>query len=162
MDTLEKKFDKPVNPVVDAVETHPIGTGVGAVAGAVAAGAAAGSVAGPVGTAVGAVAGAVAGALVGNVAAEKIDHSAHDVYWRDNFYKRPYVESGSHFDDYGPAYRLGLDTVRRHEGKTFDEAESEVSKEWHGARDTSKLEWDKAKHAVRDAWNWVKTDIDHD
>ena len=86
----------------------------------------------------------------------------HDVYWRDKFSERPYVKPGSSFDDYGPAYRYGVEVVRRYEDKSFDEVEAEMREEWLRARGSSKLDWDDAKHPVRDAWEWVKTDIDHD
>jgi hypothetical protein len=85
-------------------------TGVGAsvgVAGGVAGGAAAGAavvgMTGPVGAAVGAAVGAVAGALAGRTA--KADPAEEDAYWRGNYTGRPYVESGSSYDDYAPACR---------------------------------------------------------
>jgi hypothetical protein len=162
MDRNEKRPGDERNPVTNAIGEHPVGTTVGAVAGAAAAGAATGSVAGPVGTAAGAVAGAVAGGVVGKGLAEMVDPDVHDAYWRENYTKRPYVEPGAHFDDYGPAYRYGVATVRRYESKTFDEAEAELREQWMRERGTSRLDWDKAKHPIRDAWNWVKTDIDHD
>ena len=85
-----------------------------------------------------------------------------DAYWRENYATRPYVEPGTPYDDYAPAYRYGVEVVRRHGDKSFDEIESELSEEWPRVRGASKLDWDKAKHSVRDAWEWVKTDIDHD
>ena len=89
----------------------------------------------------------------------KLDHES---YWRGVFSKRPYVQPGASFDDYGPAYRYGVANVRRHEGRSFDEAEAEMRDEWHARRGTSTLDWGAARHAVRDAWEWVKRDIDHD
>jgi hypothetical protein len=91
-----------------------------------------------------------------------VDPAEHDAYWRANYAKRPYVEPGAPYDDYAPAYRYGVETVRRYEDKSFDEAEAELREEWVRARGASKLDWDQAKHPVRDAWDWVKTDIDHD
>ena len=85
-----------------------------------------------------------------------------DAYWRDNFKKRPYVDDAANFDDYAPAYRYGVECVRRHERKSFDDAEAEMREEWMRVRGGSRLDWDKAKHPVRDAWDWVKADIDHD
>ena len=93
---------------------------------------------------------------------EPIDPKAHDAYWSERFSDRPYFKPGSSFDDYGPAYRYGVATVRRYEGKSFDEAEAEMRAEWLRTRGNSKLDWEDAKHPIRDAWEWVKTDIDHD
>ena len=123
------------NKTVDRDKTselgsHPVGTGVGAavggIAGAAATGAVAGSTVGPIGTVVGAVAGAVVGGLAGKGIAGLIDPVAEDNYWRDAYSSRPYVSSGATYDDYGPAYRYGIDSYQRYEGRPFDEVFVEV------------------------------------
>ena len=154
--TLELDKDKTAKPNTTSASnplgTHPVGTGLGAVAGGAAAGALAGTVAGPVGTAIGAVAGAVAGGMAGKGIATMIDPSAEEAYWRENYSSRPYVSHGTPFDEYGPAYRYGVDAYGRHEGRSFEEAEPELGRDWDGARGTSRLTWENAKHATRDAW----------
>ena len=35
-----------------------------------------------------------------------------------------------------------------------------VSREWTGARETSSPDWDRAKHATRDAWNRVSDTVE--
>lgn len=134
---------------------HPVSTGVGATLGGVAAGAVAGTVVGPVGTIVGAAVGAVLGGLAGKGVAEAIDPTREDAYWRDNYSDRSYVERGSSYDDYGPAYGLGVDAFDRYPGRTFNEIEPEMSQQWAAGRGASTLPWDSARHAVRDAWNRV-------
>jgi uncharacterized protein (TIGR02284 family) len=76
-------------------------------------------------------------------------------YWRTNYQHRPYVEPGATFDDYAPAYEYGWEAYTAHAsyGRSFDQAEPELRQRW-GTRN-SKLSWDKAKHAVQDAWNRV-------
>jgi hypothetical protein len=152
--TLELDRDKAVNPNLAAgpLGAHPVGTGLGAVAGGAAAGALAGTVAGPVGTVAGAVAGAVVGGLAGHEIAKSIDPTAEEAYWRQNYTTRPYVTSGATFDEYGPAYRYGVDTYGRYKGRTFEQAEPELMRDWDGAKGTSKLTWENAKHAARDSW----------
>jgi len=135
--------------------SHPVSTALGAAAGGFGAGALAGTVAGPVGTVVGAVAGAVVGGLAGNSIAEGIDPNAEVGYWRTNYAHRPYVAGGASFDDYGPAYRYGVDSFGKYTGRTFDQAESEMASKWAGAKGTSKLTWDHAKEASRDSWQRV-------
>lgn len=142
-------------PVSGAIGAHPVGTGLGAVAGGLAAGAAVGTVAGPIGTMVGAVVGAVVGGLAGSGVAEMIDPAVEEAYWRDNYGNRPYVASGAVFDDYGPAYRYGLDAYGKHEGSSFDDAEPALRDDWASARGASRLEWDDAKHATRDSWQRI-------
>lgn len=139
---------------------HPVATGVGAavggvaggVAGGAAAGAAMGGMTGPVGAAVGAVVGAVAGALAGKGMAHAVDPAAEETYWRGNYTGRPYVETGSTYDDYGPAYRYGVDAYSRHAGRSFDEVDAELGHGWAGARGASTLDWERARPASRAAW----------
>lgn len=144
-----------LDPISGAPGAHPVGTGLGAIAGGAAAGAAVGTVAGPIGTLVGAAVGVVAGGLAGKGVAEAIDPTREDAYWRDNYSDRPYVEQGSSYDDYGPAYGFGVDAVSRYPGRTFDEAEPEMSRQWTGSGGKSRLPWDNARNAARDAWNRV-------
>jgi hypothetical protein len=152
----------------DKADSHPVGTGVGAVAGGAAgavaggaaAGAAVGGLTGPAGAAIGAAVGAVAGALAGRGVAKAIDPVAEDRYWRDNYATRPYIDRGASYDDYGPAYRYGVDAYGRHSGRTFDELESDLGRDWHTARGTSRLEWERAKHASRDAWQRVSDTVE--
>ena len=96
-----------LDPITDAPGAHPLGTGLGAAAGGALAGAAAGMVAGPVGAVAGAVVGAVAGGLGGKAAAEAINPTAEEAYWRDQYTKEPYYQAGRSYEDYAPAYRLG-------------------------------------------------------
>ena len=57
------------------------------------------------------------------------------------------------FDTYRPAYRYGVDSYIHHRGeRTFDEIEPNLSDEWTSRRGTSKLDWNAARPAVRDAY----------
>lgn len=152
---LHRDLDRDANrdPLSGAPGSHPVGTGVGAAAGGMAAGAAIGTVAGPVGTALGAAAGAVLGGLAGKAVAEKIDPTAEDAYWRRFYSSRPYVPGEATYEDYGPAYRYGLGTYDAYAGSTFDVAEPELAAGWDHVRGSSRLEWDNARHAVRDSWS---------
>ncbi|HWI82403.1 hypothetical protein [Ramlibacter sp.] len=147
---------------------HPAAKGVGAVVGGVAggvtggaaAGAAVGGMTGPVGAVVGAAVGAVAGAMAGKGIAKAVDPAVEDAYWRDNYASRPYVTSGANYDDYGPAYRYGVDSYSKYPNRSFDEVEPELSRDWGTARGTSSLEWERAKQASRDAWHRVSNTVE--
>jgi hypothetical protein len=104
------------------------------------------------GTVVGAVAGAVAGGVAGKAIAKSIDPTAEEAYWRESYSSRPYVPKGSTYDEYGPAYRYGVDAYGRYEGRSFEQAEPELMHDWGRAKGTSKLTWDNARHPARDAW----------
>jgi hypothetical protein len=159
-----RNLDSNRDPVTGAIGSHPVGTGVGAVAGGVAgaatAGAVAGTAAGPVGTVVGAAVGAVIGGLAGKGVAELVDPTAEEAYWRENFNTRPYVPGHATFDDYGPAYRFGVDSYGRYDGGAFDDVESEMSRDWDRAKGTSALRWNEAKHAANDAWQRVSESVE--
>lgn len=154
-DTPVHDDDANRDPITGAPGAHPVGTGVGAVLGGAAAGAATGTVAGPVGTVIGAAVGAVVGGLAGKGVAEAIDPTREHTYWRENFGARTYVERGSSYDDYGPAYGFGVSSYGRYPGRRFDDVEAEMAGDWTTGRGTSTLGWDRARHAARDAWDRV-------
>src|SRR5207253_1949733 len=142
------------DPITGAPGAHPVGTGVGA-AGGGAAGALIGTAAGPIGTAVGAVVGAVAGGLAGKGVAESVNPTAEEEYWRDNYTTRPYVREGEQFNDYQSAYRYGWESRCRYDTKSFDDVEEDLAGGWEGVRGTSRLNWDRARQASKDAWDRV-------
>ena len=149
------------DPISGAPGSHPVGTAIGATGGA-AAGAAIGSVAGPVGTVVGTAVGAVAGGLAGKGAAEAVNPTLEDEYWRSNYATRPYVTQGSSYETYRPAYQYGWETFPRYQGRRFDEVEPELRRDWESTKRDARLNWENAKGAVKDAWHRVETKLPGD
>ncbi|HEX5687439.1 MAG TPA: hypothetical protein VFY73_25765 [Ideonella sp.] len=147
------------DPITGAPGAHPVGTGFGAAIGGAAAGAATGTVAGPVGSVLGAAVGAVLGGLAGKGVAEMVDPTAEDAYWRENYKDRPYIGDGT-YDDFGPAYAYGVEAFSTYPSRTYDDIEPELSRKWTTARGTSSLEWERAKHATRDAWTRVSNAVE--
>ena len=157
---LDKDSRANRDPITGETGSHPVGTGVGAALGGAAAGALTGTVAGPVGTVIGAAIGAIAGGLAGKGVAELVDPTREDAFWRDSYTTRDYVEEGSSFEDYVPAYGFGVSSYTRYRGREFDDVEPDLARRWDEARGTSSLGWDRAKHASRDAWNRVSDTIE--
>ncbi len=149
-----KEGDLNLDPISQELGAHPVGTGVGAAVGGAAAGAAAGLVGGPIGAAVGGVAGAIVGGLGGKAAAEAVNPTAEEAYWQDNYHREPYYEAGRPFDDYAPAYRLGL-FGRTEYGGTFDETEGRLATHWDTQKERSTLNWPQARAASRAAWDRI-------
>lgn len=147
------------DPITGEPGAHPVGTGVGATGGAVA-GATVGSVAGPLGTIAGAVVGAVAGGMAGKAAAEGVNPTAEDSYWRENYNKHPgYKSEYTYDDDYAPAFRSGYtgwERARASGGKSFDSYEPSLRSDWEKAKGKSRLNWEEAKSASRAAWDRVE------
>lgn len=123
-----------------------------AILGGATAGVVAGSVAGPIGAAVGAVLGAVAAGLAGNAIDESIDKDIEEAHWREAYVQRPYVRVGDTYEDFGPAYGYGVTAFILHPGRSFEDAEEALARDWASARGASALDWDRARPAAEDAW----------
>ena len=156
MTARPKNFDQDLNrdPLTGTPGSHPAGTATGAVAGGLAGAAIGTAAAGPLGTVIGAAIGAVTGGLAGKGVAEAVNPTAEEAYWRDNYAGRPYYVTDRTFDDYSPAYSLGYSSVGRY--KSYDEAERNLSNDWERVKGKSRLGWEEAKHATRDAWHRVE------
>lgn len=154
----EEREERDLNrdPITDEPGAHPVGTGVGAAGGAVA-GATVGALGGPVGMAVGGVVGAVVGGLAGKAAAERVNPTAEEAHWRDNYTREPYYEAGRSFDDYGPAYRLGVSGRTNYDADDWKVVEPHLASDWQATRGTSSLDWAQASPAARAAWDRVDT-----
>ena len=149
--------DRNPDPITGAPGAHPIGTGVGAAGGGAAGAAIGAAVSGPafpVGAAIGAVVGAIAGGLAGKGAAEAVNPTAEDEYWRENYASRPYVEEMyTYDDDYRPAYEYGWTARSQLGADKFDDVEKHLGQSWDSAKNKSRLDWNKAKLAARDAFH---------
>lgn len=143
-----------LDPITSAPGAHPLGTGLGAAVGGAETGAAAGAFGGPAGAVVGGVVGAVAGGLGGKAIAESVNPTAEEAYWRENYIRESYYEAGRPFDDYAPAYRLGLYGFTQYEG-SFDDTETRLAADWDLKKDTSTLTWSQARLASRAAWERI-------
>ncbi len=153
--------DANLDPITGEPGAHPVGTGVGA-AGAGAIGTAVGAaVGGPVGAAVGAVVGSVVGGLAGKNAAEHINPTVEDEYWRNNHMSQPYFDQQHDYNDYQPAYQAGYEGYGRYgnTGRTYEDAEPELRSDYERNRGGAGLGWDKAKYAAKDAWHRVENAI---
>lgn len=151
--------DRNPDAITGAPGSHPVGTGIGA-ASAGAAGTAIGTMVAPgpgtvIGGAIGAVVGAVAGGYAGKGIAEAINPTDEEAYWRDEYKNRPYYEQSVSYSEYAPAYRYGWESRARHQGKTYEEVEPHLERDWQQHRGESSLSWERAKHATRDAWHRV-------
>lgn len=154
-DQLEANLD----PISGEPGAHPLGTSVGA-AGVGSVATVVGSVvAGPVGALVGAVVGSVVGGLAGKSTAEKINPTFEDEHWRDNYGSRPYVEKGAVYADYQHAYRAGYEGFDRygHNGCSYEDIEPRLRRDYEETQNGAGMSWERAKQAVRDAWERAAT-----
>ncbi len=152
----ETKKDLNADIITGEPGSHPVGTGVGGIGGA-AAGAAIGTMAGPLGTLIGGAIGAIVGGGVGHAAAEAIDPTREEAYWRAEYANANYYKEGQDFDrDLHPAYAVGYANRARYPADArFEDHENDLQHSWNEVKGDSNLAWDDARMASRDAWNRV-------
>ena len=152
----ESREDLNADPITGEPGSHPLGTGIGGIGGA-AAGAAIGTMAGPLGTLIGGAIGAIVGGGAGHAAAEAIDPTREEAYWRAQHANADYYREGHEFDrDLHPAYAVGYANRARYPADArFEDHESDLERSWHEVKGESRLEWEEARRATRDAWNRV-------
>lgn len=145
--------DSNPDPITHEPGAHPVGTGLGAAYTGAIGTAVGGAFGGPVGAVVGAAVGAVAGGLLGKTAAESVNPTIEDEYWRTNYASRPYYETGRRYEDYEPAYRTGYEGYGRYAGRRYEEVEPDLRTDYETRRGSTGLAWDQARYATRDAWD---------
>jgi hypothetical protein len=143
------------DPLSGTPGAHPLGTTAGATSGAVAGAVAGMAVAGPVGSLVGIAVGAVAGGLAGTSAAEAINPTAEEKFWRETYIREPYYVKGKPFEYYAPGFRAGWEGRVRHDGRTFEQAEAELKVNYDLTKSEFDPSWQDVRPAVRAAWNRV-------
>ncbi len=84
----------------------------------------------------------------------------NDNQWRELYSSRSYVQKDGQYEDYQLAYQIGHEGCDRYTGKSFDEAETELQRDYEAIsaqKGGDSLNWDKVKEAVRDAWDQAGT-----
>lgn len=83
-----------------------------------------------------------------------IDWNAEDMYWRENYTSRPYVEPGRDYSDYRPAYQYGADLYDRHDGQDYNQLdETALRDDWQTRYGDTGMDWNDARGPVMDSYN---------
>ena len=143
------------DPLTGTPGAHPLGTTAGATSGAVAGAVAGMAVGGPVGSVIGIAVGAVAGGLAGKSAAEAVNPTAEELFWRETYIREPYYVQGRTFEYYAPGFRAGWEGRVRHDGRTFEGAEAELKVNYNLTKSELDPSWQEVRSAARAAWNRV-------
>lgn len=141
------------DPITGTPGAHPLGTGAGAASGAVAGGVAGLAVGGPIGGLIGVAVGAVAGGLAGKSAAEAVNPTADELFWRETFVREPYYVHGRPYEYYAPGFRAGWEGRVHHDGRSFEEAEKMLAADYSRTRSELDPAWEDLKPAARAAWD---------
>ncbi len=143
------------DPLSGTPGAHPLGTGAGAASGGVAGAAIGMAVGGPLGGVIGAVVGAVTGGLAGKGAAEAVNPTAEESYWKETYTHEPYYVNGKPYEYYAAGFRAGWEGRVREDGRTFDEAEPELKANYNRTKTELDPDWLDVGPAARAAWNRV-------
>jgi len=143
------------DPVSGTPGAHLLGTGAGAASGGVAGAAVGLAIGGPIGAALGAAVGALTGGLAGKSAAEAINPTAEEVFWRETYVREPFFEAGRPYEYYAPGFRAGWEGRVRHDGRSFLEAEPQLKVDYDLAKSELDPEWRDMRSAARAAWERV-------
>jgi hypothetical protein len=90
-------------------------------------------------------------------------------HWREHHHKQPFVKPGHTYEHYAPAYRTGYEGFHKHPGKTFEEVEADLARDyekhqpclpWEDAKDAAKVAWDRLAGVIvpRDVSRGVRYD----
>ena len=143
------------DPITGTPGAHPVGTGAGAASGGVAGAAVGIAVGGPVGGVVGAAVGAVAGGLAGKSAAEAVNPTAEEMFWRETYVREPYYLKGRTYEYYAPGFRAGWEGRVRYDGRTFEDAEPMLKSGYNLSKTELEPGWQDVRLAARAAWERV-------
>jgi len=88
---------------------------------------------------------------------EVVDPVAEETYWRENYAARPYYDENMPVDMFIAAYRYGWESRVLYDDMNYRDVEAHLRREWNRnvKGNDRRLIWDKAKHAIRDAWERV-------
>jgi len=140
------------DPLTGTPGAHPLGTGAGAASGGVAGAAVGLAMAGPVGAVIGATVGAMAGGLAGSSAAEAVNPTAEELFWRETYVREPFYVQGRSYEYYAPGFRAGWEGRVRQDGRSFDEAEADLRAGYISTRKEMDPPWQDISPAARAAW----------
>ena len=140
------------DPISGETGAHPLGTGAGATSGGVAGAVVGLAMAGPVGAVIGAAVGAVAGGIAGRSAAEVVNPTAEELFWRETYIQEPFYVKGRAYEYYAPGFRAGWDGRVHNDGRTFDEAEADLRANYISTNTELDPDWQEISPAARAAW----------
>ncbi|MCD9031126.1 hypothetical protein LDO32_05195 [Luteimonas sp. Y-2-2-4F] len=80
-----------------------------------------------------------------------------DRHYGEHYAEAEYYSDDYTYDDYRAAYRYGTRArTADREARWDEETEARLGRDWERERGDSRLSWEQAKHAVRDAWHRVE------
>jgi hypothetical protein len=85
-----------------------------------------------------------------------ISGASQDLFWRQRFADRDYVDPDRGYEYYRPAYRYGWEARERYSDRSYTDVAAELREQWDA--EGSGLGWTEAEPAVRDAFERSATE----
>jgi hypothetical protein len=138
-------------------ESNLSAIGAGGIGGAAAGAAVGTAVGGPIGGIIGAAAGGIAGATAADQIQDALDPKLEEVYWQENYRRRPYYKTGSAFNDYLPAYKFGWEAANssKYGDRDFEDIESDLRRDWETQHGKGS-DWSAIKQVIRDSFERIR------
>ena len=153
--TVVNEQEMNLDPLSGEPGAHPLGTGAGAASDGVAGGAVGLAVGGPIGAAIGMAIGAIAGGLSGKSAAEAVNPTAEEIYWKETLVREPYYVPGKPYEYFAPGFRAGWEGRVRFDGRSFADAEGDLAAAYILSKTELDPSWLDVRSAAEAAWNRV-------
>lgn len=100
---------------------------------------------------------------VARAAAETVNTTAEDTYWREAYTREPYYRADYTYDDYEPAYRTGYEgRILHRERHSFDVLEPLLRVDYERLKGESRLAWSEARAPARAAWGCIERTMPED
>ena len=84
-----------------------------------------------------------------------VNPTAEEAFWKETYIREPYYVTGRAYEYYAPGFRAGWEGRVRHDGRTFEQAESELRASYELAKSELGADWQDVRPAARAAWNRV-------
>ena len=86
-----------------------------------------------------------------------VDPLEEELYWNRYFRSEPYYDPGRTFEEYAPAYRLGIAfRLCCEHCAAWDACEDELREVWERNICNELMAWDEAREPIRAAWMRVQ------
>jgi|GEM_PF-3527905 len=83
----------------------------------------------------------------------RMDATVEESYWKSHFSGEKYGDREAAYATYHPAFRVGYIGRNRYLGKTFEEVERDLQRDYDRLQGSATLPWARARLAAMDAWN---------
>ena len=90
------------------------------------------------------------------VAPSFVDFDGELRYWSSQYPDSPFFRPGLAYEDFEPAFKLGINVFLHGHGRSFEEQSGDLADAYNRTRGSSPLDWNEAKPAAAAAGRRMK------